>query len=633
MPVSVEPLPAPAPETVAPTKKPHLAHAQTLLAAASERLVPFLENPQSSLQQISLLAAQKLLIFLKQVAKVGVEEHSYFCGALSAELNVLLFEQIFHLKNQERFEEFLFKQMFGLHPQTLQPLPLSNRKELASQWMKRFVHSQQAIDVEITGIGAIRDLTREEQKFLAAHLESETLQQRAFPAEEQRLSKLQIDGGLEKFGRALKTYISYVENLPPLSAFSVTREQQRYEKLRAVYAAPHFIIYEYFRSLLDFIQTERGKEKINLVVQAEHSKNQKMLEHTGDKDLDRLFGKSSNTFVLWPTGDNQVYGQEQYLHHFMSQNVLNHIACVETIDKATTLTVFVFDVSGSMLVHDVWPSRFEYALDLQEDLLSVLDSTCALAQVVFSSMGIVSHLFGQPQKEFQDLLLDSRLWFHQARNALLADMFGYTSLGAGLLSAAALIEQTRNTLDSWGTLQPAQILLFTDGDHNCPPNFYQAAKFCQQLKIDVHPICCAKEICVEIETAEGASTETLQKIVTQEARERAEKIRFWYPEVSFERVLKKQTEIVLKNYHTRFQQKLQRSTGANVEALETIAEVTGGHFFQGAMGEKGLTTAEEILEILHLREKFRTQMVALKKKKAKQAQNQSNGSTPKGLAQ
>lgn len=598
-----------------------LAGYRDLLATFSKQIQTSLEHPQSSLQQISLLASQKLVVLLTEILKhQTVAENPYFCAELSEELNLFLFEQIFHLDSPERFEEFLFRQMFGLQPDTLNPLPLSNREELSANWMERFIHSEQAIQVEITGMGALRGLTEEERGLLLEHLEDGAIQRRAFPEEEKVLLKSQIDEGLKNFGNVLKTYIASVQNLPPVSAVSVTREQQRYEKLIEIYHSPHFIIYQYFRYLLDYIENEKEKTKINLLEQAKRNKGKKPLERTGDKDLDILFARSpENTFIVWPTGNDQIYGQEQYLNHFLRKKVLEHILTVENISPETTLTVFVFDVSGSMLVHDIFPSRFEYALNLQEALIRSLDSTSALAQVVFSSMGIVSHIFGQSKQEFQDLLLDSRLWFHQARHALVADMFGYTSLGAGLLSAASLIEQTRNTLDPWGDLQPAQILLFTDGDHNCPPNFYQAAKFCHQLHIDVHTICCAREICVEIETEEGFSTETLQTLVTQEARERAEKTRFWYPDASFERILKKQHEIVLEHYRYRFEKNLQRATGANVEALETITEVTGGHCFQGAIGQKAPTTAEEILEVLQLREKL--QLVALKKRKSNKHRN------------
>ncbi len=612
-----------------PLEKEHqidarIAAYQAALRSLARRIANPIRRPDSSLQQISLLALQKMLEVMRQILNTNaILKNPYFCPDLSEELNLSLFEQIFHLSNQARFEGFVLSQMFALDPETLLPLSLENRHELAENWEERFVSSEQAIQVEVSGQGALRGLTESEQIFLLESLADGSLQLRAYPDEKKGLLKPDVDAQLKKFGKLLKRYTKLIQSHPPAEFYSVTQEQQRYQKLIDIYSSPFFIIYQYFRSLLDYIENQRDTTKINLFAHAEKVKDNKKETRTGDKDLDVLFGQSGeNAFVFWPTGEDQIYGQEQYRKHFFTKKTLDHIGQVAQISKETTLTVFVFDVSGSMLAHDVPPSRFEYALDLQEALVRSLDSTEALAQVVFSSMGIVSHIFGQEKSEFLDLLLDSRLWFHRARNALLADMFGFTSLGAGLLSAASLIEQTRNTLDPWGSLQPAQILLFTDGDHNCPPNFYQAAKFCQQRRIDVHPICCAKEICVEVDSEAGLSVETLQELVTQEATERANKWRTWYADTSFERILKKQHEIVLAHYRHRFQQNLQRSTGADIQALETITNLTGGHFFLGSIGDRGLTTSDEIIEVLDLRKKVRGELVALHKKKNRQARQQ-----------
>ncbi|MBF0277608.1 MAG: VWA domain-containing protein [SAR324 cluster bacterium] len=595
-----------------------IARYHSVLQTLSHRISDPLRSPHSSLQQISLLASQKMLEVVEQIFKTNaVHSKPYFSKDLSEELNLSLLEQIFHLTSQDRFEEFVLSQMFGLDPKTLLPLPLENRIELAENWEERFLSSEQAIQVEASGKGSLRGLTDSEQQFLFDSLDDGSLQLRAYPDEEKVLLKPEVDKQLKKFGKLLGRYTKLIQTHPPATFYSVTQEQRRYDRLIDVYSSPSFIVYQYFRCMLDYIENQRDTSKINLLEHAQKAKNEKKETQTGDKDLDVLYAQSGeNSFIYWPTGEEQIYGQEQYLKHFFTKKALDHIEQVAQISKETTLTVFVFDVSGSMLAHDVPPSRFEYALDLQEGLVRSLDSTAALAQVVFSSMGIVSHIFGQEKSEFLDLLLDSRLWFHRARNALLADMFGFTSLGAGLLSAASLIEQTRNTLDPWGSLQAAQILLFTDGDHNCPPNFYQAAKFCQQRRIDVHTICCAREICVEVDAEEGISVETLQTLVTQEATDRAKKWKSWYADTSFERILKKQHEIVLEHYRHRFQQNLQRSTGADIEALETITELTGGHFFSGAIGDRGPTTADEIMEVLDLRKKVKGQLIALQKKKS-----------------
>ncbi|MBF0289251.1 MAG: VWA domain-containing protein [SAR324 cluster bacterium] len=592
-------------------------HYQTSLAEVSARLENALNRPDSSLQQVSLLAAQKMLSSLQEILENNaVGGKAYFLNGLSEQLNLSLFEQIFHLENKENFEEFVLRQLVYLNPCTLLPLPLTNREELSNHWMDRLRSAEQAIQIELTGNGVLRGLTNAEQDFFFLSLTDGTIQPLAFPGEETMILKEQLDYELTLFGRLLSKYIHLIETLPPSTSYSVTREEQRFAQLIAIYTFPAFLSYQYYRCLLDFIDEQRNDAVIHLLQHSQQIGKKDQVPHTGDSDLDQLFGKDpDNPFIFWPTGEEQIYGQEHYLQHFITKKTLDYMKQVTQLSAETTLTVFAFDVSGSMLAHDVPPSRFEYALELQEEIVSSLDSAVAIAQVVFSSMGVVSHIFGQSKQEFLDLLIDSRLWFHQTRHALLKDMFGFTSLGAGLLSSVSLIEQTRKTLNPWGKPQPAQILLFSDGDHNCPPNYYQAAKYCRQLGIDVHAICCAREICVEVESEGKFSVTTLQELVSEEAEERAKKWRFWYPEASFQRILQKQHEIVLNHYRNRLQQNLQRSTGANVEALESIAELTGGHFFTGAIGERGPTTAEDVLDVLQMRMKLRDQIIAMKKKK------------------
>ncbi len=603
-----------------------LINYQSLLAETSKRLETALHKPDSSLQQVSLLAAQKMLVIIQEILEHNaIGGKTYFLNGLSDQLNLSLFEQIFHLESKDNFEEFILRQLVYLNPETLTPLPLINRDELSDNWIDRLRSAEQAIQIELTGDGLLRNLTKPEQEFFFKSLADGTIQPLAFPGEENMILKPQLDYELTLFGKQLAKYIHLIETLPPSTFYAVTREEQRFAQLIEIYSFPAFLSYQYYRCLLDFIDEKRNDSVVHLLQHSQEIENKDLASSTGDSDLDQLFGKSpGNSFIFWPTGEDQIYGQEHYLHHFITQKTLDYIEQVAQLSSETTLTVFSFDVSGSMLAHDVLPSRFEYALDLQEEIVTSLDSVVSLAQVVFSSMGVISHIFGQSKQEFLDLLIDSRIWFHQTRHALLQDMFGFTSLGAGLLSAASLIEQTRKTLNPWGKPQPAQILLFSDGDHNCPPNYYQAAKYCRQLGIDVHTICCAREICVEVESEGEFSVTTLQELVSQEAEERAKKWRFWYPETSFQRILQKQHEIVLNHYRNRLQQNLQRSTGANVEALENIAELTGGHFFPGAVGERGPTTAEDVLNVLRLRMQLRDQIIAMKKKKNTKRKKNTN---------
>ncbi len=588
--------PSPLPEKA--TRHYHLMLEHLLL-----RVDKALQKPESALHRMSLTAVQRLIFILSDILESNtVEGKPYFILDLSETLNLHLFEQIFHLESQDRLEEFVLRQMFCLLPENLSLLPNSNREELIENWFDRFTSASQAIQVEVFGEGILRGFTTEEQQLLFESLEDGSIQMRAFPKEEVAWLKPELDHDLRYFGELIQEYLGHTQSLEAATIPMIIREQQRFNRLIEIYSFPCFLAYQYYRCLLDYLVAEQ-RDQIDLVEQAKQS-DQNKTPQTGDKDLDKLFDESSGVeFISWPTGKDQIYGQEQYLKHFITRASLDSVAQVAHITPDTKLTVFVFDVSGSMLAHDVEPSRFEYAVDLQEELAGRLPENVALAQISFSTVGVISHIFGQSRDEFLDLLISSRKWFHRARHTV--DMFGSTSLGAGLLSAVSLIDQTRKALGAWGRMQPAEILLFSDGDHNCPPNYYQAARFCQQRRIEVHSICCAREVCVEVEVEGKWKVKTLRELVEQEALDRAKKWRFWYPETSFQSLLEEQRKLVLNHYRHRLQQNLQRSTGANTEAFTNIEQLTGGHFFHGPLGEEGPTTADDILEHLTLRDQLR----------------------------
>lgn len=587
---------------------------QQTVCKALQRVQKDKSAPLSSLHLVSLLAAERLLLFLNQcLLQQGTAKDQYFLSPFSKDLSLRLFVQIFHLDNPEHFEDFVLRQLLVLAPEHLTPLPIENRNELLSYWADRIESAEQAIEIELTGIGVFRGLSHEEQQHYFQALNDGDIQKLVFPEEPQLMEKSDLDKKLESFQALLSDYKAWEKLRTPSPLFSVSREQQRFEKISAIYESPNFLAYQYYRCLLDHIGQLKKNKPINMLTHSRSDAGEQTVEKTGDRDLDQWMNGSEHQFMPWPTGEDPVFGQEQYLNHFVTEAALSQMQNLESLEHETPLVVLLFDVSGSMLAHDVEPSRFEYALDLQEGLVSQLNPSFALAQIVFSSMGVVSHMFEQNRAAFLDLLIDSRVWFHRARNVLIQDLFGFTSLGAGLLSAASLIAQARQTIAPWRTASQAEILLFTDGDHNCPPNYYQAAKYCQEQNIAVHPICCAREICVEVEMDGESVVETLNSLVSKEARERANKWKSWYQDTPFHQVLKKQQRIVLNHYRHRLQQNLQRSTGANVEALETIADLTGGHFFSGAMADRGPTSLESILEVMDMRLELREQLRAKKK--------------------
>lgn len=557
-----------------------------------------------------LRAAVRMLTVLEEIIQQNTSHGKpYFIFGLSEKLNRLLFEQIFHLDSKQDFRELICRQIFSLNPQTLKMLSPAEQNKRRDKLTERFESSFQAIEVCRTGTGRLRGMKAEVQRNFFTALEVGLIQRRVYPDEANPLLKSELDQDLEAFGRLLQRYLNEQDTETEIGTSQIKRAEQLHALLIDIYTYPFFLIYQYYRSLLDFAEIELPQEKINLTEQASQVTEQQLAPQTGDRDLDTLLGDHQGGFVRWPTGKDAIYTQEQYPFHFITGDSLQQLQTQPQPQTTQPLMVFVFDVSGSMLAPDVKPSRFEFALDLQESLAQQLPEAYSLAQVVFSSKGIVSQVFGLSREAFLRFLQGSRRWFFQARQELLKDMFGLTSLGAGVLSGVSLIEQTRSAQGLWGMAQPAEIILLSDGDHNFPPNHYPAARYAMRQNIPVHTVCCAREMCVELE---NNRVEALSVLVDKEAKARARKWKTWYPNHTMQEIIQKQRRIVLDRIRHKLQHDLHRSAGVFTEPLQMIAELSGGHYFSGAFNTVHPNPLQDILDLVNMRMQLRERVRELR---------------------